>query len=152
MSKTEREKGKRFERRSVRFLNRIFGPGTYTRDRAILETRGGATGVDLASETSVLVVQCKKRKALDVIGALQEVQRSASRSEIPIAIVERDRKKGSPATAAVVMEPELFAAIFHTAFNAMTPRGPSGTESTQEYFMRHMRICYGGMGVEEERL
>ena len=104
-------KGARYERKCVRFLNEIFGSGTFSRDPAKLEPSGRATGADLEGSVSgaVCVVQCKKGKRPSVWRAVREAE-SASTCEldIPMAIVEKDRD-GSPLPEPVVcMRPDAF--------------------------------------------
>ena len=112
MGKTSRTKGKAFERRCVRWLNSFLGEGAIGRGPAMLEAHGGATGIDLGGEGTRLVVQCKKGKRVNPLRALREVEGSATEGQIPIAVVEQDRVKGTPRTAAVLMSPETFVALW----------------------------------------
>ena len=103
-------KGKVWERAVVNLLKE-WGL-VADRTPAVLESMGGATGVDVRASTRLghrrLAVQCKIGTRPDVWGAVRECEGSAHTREDAVAFVRRNQSKGHPAQTLVAMSPETF--------------------------------------------
>ena len=103
-------KGKVWERAVVNLLKK-WGL-VADRTPAVLESMGGATGVDVRAMTRLghrrLAVQCKVGACPNVWGAVRECEGSAHTRESAVAFVHRNHSKDRPAQTLVAMSPETF--------------------------------------------
>lgn len=112
MGKLSREKGANFERKIARWLQNLFPSMDWRRN--LDETQQGNVGdVREKSRKLDMVVQCKHMKKPSPLRALDEAQQAAITSnlhpEMGIACIQEHR-----GTAAVVMDPGLFAVLIAT--------------------------------------
>ena len=85
MSKSQRDKGARFERQICAVIREVTG---YNALRNLRQTRDG--GFDIAF--GKFRIECKARKALSIYSFLDQCQAACKPGDIPVVIAKADRR------------------------------------------------------------